>query len=83
MIVFIDSFFGDKLIYGKKISEKELREKMKKVNSLIEKTEDFAPLFCRMFNFEELPLPTDAEVDFVIDLDTYLVYAPKHRRITN
>ena len=78
MFVLIESFLGNKLITGKKCPEKELRARMKKVIELIEKTEDFIPLFCRLFDFQEAPLSNDIHEDFVIDLDTHLVYAPKH-----
>ncbi|MCL2545406.1 MAG: hypothetical protein FWE77_05745 [Clostridia bacterium] len=75
-MVYIESYFGDALIAGKKCSERELREKAKKALELSE-ANNFVALFCRMFKFEEHPLQKDVQVDFVIDLDTHLVYAPR------
>jgi len=77
VLVLIENSRGDKLISGKKCTEKELRKKVKEVIE-ITKVEDFAPLFCRMFQFDEQLLDKEIEVDYVIDLDTHLVYAPRY-----
>jgi hypothetical protein len=77
MFIFIESYLGDRLISGKKCTEKELREKfMKAVKAM--KTEDFTNFFCRMFQFNEIPMDKDVQVDFMIDLDTHLVYKPQY-----
>lgn len=65
----------NKLIFGKKCAEQELREKFKKIIKIIE-IKDFTVLFCRMFNFEEYVLNEYTKVDFIIDLDAHLIYAP-------
>jgi len=80
MLVFIDSYFGDRLISGRKCSLKELQERFRKVIE-ISHGEDFTALFCRVYNFEELPLDDDLEIDMVIVLDTYRVYKPRRRII--
>lgn len=77
MLVWIESYQGDRLISGKKCSEKELREKMNFILEINE-GEDFTAIFCRMHQFDEYPLSKDIRVDFVIDLDTYRLYAPKY-----
>lgn len=77
MLVYVESYFGDRIISGKKCSEKKLREKFKQAFS-INQAEDFTPIFCRMFKFEEIPFDQHIQVDFIIDLDTALVYAPKY-----
>ncbi len=77
MLVYIESYWGDRLISGKKCSEKELRQKMKLVLEITQ-SEDFTALFCRMHQFDEYPLTDDIETDFVLDLDTCLVYKPKY-----
>lgn len=77
MLVYIESFYGDKLISGKKCTEKELREKFKKVIEISEPA-DFTPLFCRMFRFQEQFLDEEVQVDFFIDLDTHLIYTPRY-----
>ena len=78
MLVEIESFYGDRLISGKKCTEKALREKMNKILEMVEDARDFTPLFCRVYNYEEYPLSESHHVDFVIDLDTHLVYAPTY-----
>jgi hypothetical protein len=78
MIVRIESYFiHDVILSGKKCSKEELKRKL---ISTISKTDtiDFVPFFCRMFQFEEMPFTDDIEADFVIDLDTYLVYKPRY-----
>jgi len=77
MLVYIESMWGDRLISGKKCTETELREKFKKVIEIGE-IDNFTELFCRMFEFEEYPMPEHIEVDFVIDLDINKIYAPRH-----
>ena len=76
MLVYIESFYGDKLISGKKCTVKELEEMMQIVLGLIERTEDFTPLFCRSFKFEEYPMQEDIDYDyeFTIDLDVHKVF---------
>ncbi len=77
MLVEIESFWGDKIISGKKCSEKELRQKMNEVLKITE-TEEFTAIFCRMFQFEENNFSDEVRVDFVIDLDTHLIFVPKY-----
>ena len=77
MLIRIDSYLGDKLIFGKRCTKKELRKKFDKVIEAVE-TEEFTTLFCSMFQFEELSIDEDIRVDYVIDLDTHLVYAPHY-----
>lgn len=77
MLVEIESYMGDCLIFGKRCSENELRQRMKKVLEAAE-TEEFTAIFCRIYQFDQYPLSEEIEVDFVIDLDTHQVYAPKY-----
>jgi len=80
MLVFIDSYFGDRLISGRKCSLKELQERLRKIIDMSH-GEDFTTLFCRVYNFEEFQFDNDFEIDMVIDLDTYRVYKPRRRII--
>ena len=77
MLVYIESYFGDSLISGKRCTEKELREKFNRAVKLNEGG-DFPALFCRMFEFEELPLSQKIQVDYIMDLDTHRVYMPHY-----
>lgn len=77
VLVYIESFWGVKIISGKKCTEKELRQKFKKTIKTTD-AKDFTALFCRMFQFEEQSLDENIQVDFVIDLDTLLVYTPRY-----
>ena len=77
MIIEIESYLGDKLLSGKKCTEKELREKFKKALK-VSQDENFLRIFCSMFKFEGIPFDENIEVDYVIDLDTHLVYTPDY-----
>ena len=74
MLVCIQSLCGDRLISGRKCTAKSLEEKMKTILALIERTEDFTPLFCRVYNFEEYPLSKDSDYEFTIELDVPIVF---------
>ena len=79
MLVEIESFFGDRLISGKKYSLKELREKVKRALRRADMTsEDFTTTFCLMYHFEEQPYTDDSRTDFVFDLDINYVYKPRY-----
>jgi len=78
MLVMIESFYGDRIISGKKCTEKTLRQKMNKILGMIGSIEDFTHLFCRVYCFEEYPCSEDIKIDFVIDLDTHIVYTPRY-----
>ena len=76
-LVEIESFYGDKLISGKKCTAKDLRNKFKEAISITDaENNNFAALFCRMFQFEEISFDKNYKVDYIIDLDTYLVRKP-------
>ena len=77
MLIEIESFYGNKLISGKKCTGKELRSKFKEAIKMAD-TDNFTVLFCRLFQFEEIPFDDNDKVDYVIDLDTYLVYKPRY-----
>lgn len=77
MLIEIESFRGDKILSGKKCAEKELRQKMHQVLDLTE-GEEFVAVFCRLFEFEVYSLLEADRIDYVIDLDTRIVYAPRY-----
>jgi hypothetical protein len=77
LLVEIESYWGNKILAGKKCSEKVLRQKMIEALKITE-SEEFTSVFCRMFQFEEYSNSDDVRVDFVIDLDTRLLYSPRY-----
>ena len=77
MLVAIDGYETEAIIWGKKCSLKELRLKMlETLNKLPEKY--FVDLFCRMWGFEKVLYAEDIQVDFVIDTDTHIIYKPRY-----
>lgn len=77
MLIFVESYFGDRLISGNKCSEKELRHKFNETLKTANLS-NFVEVFCRLYQFEEYPLSNDTEPDLVIDLDTFSVYTPRY-----
>lgn len=77
MLIEIESFYGDKLLHGRKIEFSELKEATQNIiDSANEK--DFCALFCAQFGFEEITYSDGQKVDYVIDLDTHLIHRPKY-----
>ena len=77
MLVEIEGYKTEAIVWGKKCSIKELRNKMFKTLEQDPSQENFTALFCCMWNFEEIP-HTEIEVDFVIDTDIHHIYKPKY-----
>lgn len=76
MIIEIEAYFGDKLIWGKQINESTLRKVTKELLSQVSE-EDFTSAFCARFGYTPLPYDDTVTVDYTIDLDTHLVIKPK------
>ena len=75
MLIEIESAFGDTLLHGKHLSLPELKSQVKRI--LCEAgEEDFVSVFCASCQYEILPHSFDQTVDYVIDLDTHLIYSP-------
>ena len=66
MVIEIECFKGDTLLYGKKISFGEFRHQMKTVENLYDPTEDnFLVLLCRRYRWNVLE--EQAEPQYVYD----------------
>lgn len=76
MLIEIESVYGDKVLHGKALTLNVLRDC---VNTILEQIDekDFSSAFCARLNYEEISC-IDTDVDYIIDLDTRLVYAPKY-----
>lgn len=78
MIVEIEYFKGDTLLYGKNISEAELKEQIQEVKNSYDRNEDnFIDLFCRRFQWTVLK--SDDIPDFTYDRDVERLY-PKRKK---
>jgi hypothetical protein len=77
MIIGIESYYGDKLIWGNKCSETELKDRFSRVISLTDE-KGFSALFCSMYGFEQFEYSPEIRVDFRIDLDTHQIYKPQY-----
>lgn len=52
MVIEIESYKGDTLLYGSKVSFEEFKKQIKTIENLYDKKEDnFAALLCRMYNW--------------------------------
>ena len=82
VLVYIDSYFGDRLISGESCTVERLRDMFNEIAGTNKrlKPDDVTKAFCDVYNFEERPFSKDIHWDHVIDLDTYLVYTPNRGR---
>ena len=76
MIVEIESYKGEVILYGKNIGEIELRKQIREIETTYDKDIDnFVELLCRNFGWniaeaDELP-------DYTYDRDTEKLYRPR------
>lgn len=78
IIIEIDGFYHQVLLTGQKHSKKELKQMYIQAKELTFKTIDFPSVFCRLYNFQQIPYSKDIEADFVLDTDTDRVYSPSY-----
>ncbi len=76
MILYIESVYGDTLLHGKPFGEADLRTKVQKLLTLV-REEEITSAFCSRYDYETVPFDPFLKADYVIDLDTHLVYKPK------
>ena len=68
MIIEIEYYKGDTLLYGSKVSFQEFKNQMKTVENLYDKEEDnFVALLCRMYRWTVIE--DELEPQFVYDRD--------------
>lgn len=77
MLIEIESYLGDTLVFGKVRSIGQLKYRMMAVLNDTP-TEDFTAIFCARYKFEILPYNPGAQVDYRMDLDTCKVYKPNY-----
>ena len=69
MIIEIEYYKGDTLLYGQKISYEELKKQLKTIENLYDKKEDnFVALLCRMYNWTVVE--DKLQVEYIYDRDT-------------
>ena len=75
MLIKIESFYGDSLFSGKVSSIGQLKHRVMTVVADCD-IQDFISVFCARYSYDIYPYDESIQVDYVIDLDTYLVYKP-------
>ncbi|WP_335512696.1 hypothetical protein [Neobacillus drentensis] len=79
MIIEIDGFFHrGVMLSGKKCSREQFKQKYLQAKELTYEIQDFPKVFCRLYNFEQIPYDNDIEVEFIIDTDTDRIYSPSY-----
>lgn len=78
MIIEIDGYFQRVLLTGKKCSKQQLKLMYLKAKELTFEPRDFSNVFCKFYNFEQIPYSEAPKVDFVIDTDTDRIYSPTY-----
>ena len=75
MILHIESVYGDTILHTNFIEETELRKKTIELLNLVGEKE-FPSAFCLRYNCSTINYEDNIKVDYIIDLDTALVYKP-------
>lgn len=72
MIIEIEYYKGDELLYGNDISKSDLKKQLSEIENSYDRLEDnFVSLLCRRFGWNVLS--TDDLPDFIYDRDTGLL----------
>lgn len=76
MIIEIEYFKGDILLYGKRVSMSDLKRQMEEIENAYDRTADnFTALLCRRFGWECLKTAGEKEVPaFTYDRDVQRLY---------
>jgi len=80
MLIEIEGFGTKILLSGKKYSVVTIKKMFYKALELSREDNNFTPLFCRMYNYDVLEIPSsdNIQVDYIFDLDTELVLTPSY-----
>lgn len=78
MLVEIDGFFQQVIVYGRKSNQFELKRMYHDALTQVTNIKELAEVFCNIHNFETVPYSADVQVDFVIDTDTNRIYSPTY-----
>ncbi len=54
----------------------QLRQMYRQAKALTSNSSEFHSIFCRLYNFDQIPFSEDIKVDFVLHTDTDLIYTP-------
>jgi len=74
MIIMIEYWKGDTVLYGKNVSVHELRAQLRTIERLFDrKTDNFVHLLCRMYSWEMLLPDSTCTYDYIYDRDTGLI----------
>ena len=77
VILEIEYWKNNAFLMGKTESISELRRNLKQVETLCDpETDNFVPLFCRMYHWEEIS--TDERPDYVYDRDIQKLFKCKY-----
>ena len=69
MIIEIEYYKGDTLLYGQKISFGELKKQLKTIENLYDEKEDnFVALLCRMYHW--IVVDDKLQAEYIYDRDT-------------
>lgn len=75
MLIKIESFYGNSLLSGKVSSIGQLKYQVMTVVADCD-IQDFISVFCARYSYDIFLYDENIQVDYVVDLDTYLVYKP-------
>ena len=78
MIIEIDGYDIQAILFGKKYSMHELKQMYIAALRNVTNRKQLPREFCSLYGFDEVMYDSDIEIDFVIDTDTGRIYSPKY-----
>jgi len=77
LIIEIESYYGDKILHGKHLKRRDIENALDEILQHVNES-DFPSVFCARYDYEELDYSDSIDVDYVIDLDTHLIFKPQY-----
>lgn len=74
MIIMIEYSFGDRYLFGRRVSFDELKEQLYTIEKKYDrKTDDFVTLLCMTYSWQEIVWSCVKGFDYIYDRDTGLL----------
>lgn len=78
MIIEIDGYYHQVLLWGKRCSKQQLNQKYQQAKEETYELKNLPQVFCRLHNYEQISYDCDIKIEFVIDTDTDRIYLPSY-----
>lgn len=76
MIIEIDGFYHQVLLIGEICNKQQLMQKYRQTKKQTRNTREIPDVFCKLYDYKQIPYNVNLKVKFVIDTDTDRIYSP-------